>query len=64
MWLIIVGNPVEGFIFIGPFQEHDGPAGAFAAGCSLYGDEDNSWCTAPVKSLEEATADEARVRAR
>ena len=63
MWVLIAGNLVEGFIFIGPFKEHDGPDGAFEAGRALYGDDHNEWCTAPVKSLEQAAAEEAKVQA-
>ncbi|MBV8897452.1 MAG: hypothetical protein JO051_13150 [Acidobacteriaceae bacterium] len=60
MWLVIVGNVVEGFTFIGPFQEHDGPGGAFAMGESLFGDaSEPAWCTAEIQSLEEARAEAA-----
>jgi hypothetical protein len=68
MWLLIVGDPVEGYVFIGPFQDHDGPDGAFAAGEALYGRGDcPMWSTAPIQTEAEARADvawAAGVRAR
>jgi len=60
MWMVVVGNVVEGFTFMGPFQEHDGPDGAFAVGQSLFGDgAEPAWCTVPIQTEAEARAEAA-----
>jgi hypothetical protein len=60
MWLLVVGNVVEGFVHIGPFSCHDD---AFALGEILFGDaSEPAWCTAPVQTEAEARADAARVQ--
>jgi hypothetical protein len=62
MWLLIVGDPVEGFVFVGPFSCHDE---AFALGETLYGDGAcPMWSTAPIETAAEARAEAATVSAR
>jgi hypothetical protein len=57
MWLLCLGNVVEGFEFIGPFETHEA---AFAVGEELYGDgAEPAWGTCSLQSEAHARADAA-----
>ena len=58
-WILVAGDVVEGFIFVGPFAVHDG---AMAAGETLWGDNTAApWGTAPLVSFEEQREKERKV---
>jgi hypothetical protein len=61
-WILVAGDVVEGFIFVGPFDKHDGPGGAMEGGETLWGDSTAApWGTAPLVSFEEQREKERKV---